>query len=234
MYEMNETLAYIKENAYQLAIFGTIANLLAYVQCAYGAWVGFKDKSHAVPLFAVMTFFAHDSFYVISYLFDLNPSNHPWFEGNFVAMSIFVCLELIMAWQIITYSRKEVGLGETWWQAFFAYLAIQAGIYVMVLWFKSMLGDPLYLEMFAISVVMANIFNIPMLMRRGNRKGQRLVIAWALLFQTGPIYYFFVNPQFGPYFNTPIWQAAGIANTILAAAYLFMLYRAPAFKRTAA
>lgn len=230
MYIMDEVLANIKSNGRDLALYGSIANGLAYVQCAYGAWVGFKDKSHAVPMMAVMLFFAHDSFYVFNYLLGLNASNDPYFAGNFWAMVIFVCLEIILGWQIITYSRHEVGLGDTWWQAFFSFMAIQTGAYIFVLWLKSMIGDPLYLEMFAISVVVANMFNIPMLMRRKNRKGQRMVIAWALLIQTGPVCFFLVHPNYGAYFFQPIWVVAGIANTLLAAAYVFMLYRAPRYE----
>lgn len=233
MYNMNEVLANIQTNGTALAIFGSVAVGLAYVQCAYGAWVGYKDKSHAVPMIAVMLFFAHDSFYVFNYIFDLNPSNDPYFAGNFWSMVLFVIIEIIISWQIITYSRKEVGLGDTWLQAFCSFMAIQTGIYIFVLWLKSMIGDPLYLEMFAMSVVVANMFNIPMLMRRGNRKGQRMIIAWALLIQTGPVCFFLVHPNYGAYFFQPIWILAGIANTILAASYVFMLYRAPAYNKGA-
>ena len=133
--------------------------------------------------------------------------------------------------QIITYSRHEVGLGASKWQALASYAAIQAGVYVMFLWFRSMMGDSLYLECFAVSIVFSNLFNIPMLLRRGSRKGQSLVIARAPEIQTGPVGFFMVHPYLGPYFMQPSWIAAGIANTVLALSYLWMLYRAPAYRR---
>lgn len=230
-YVVPDVIAYINANMNYLRVFGTVANLLAYVQIIYGVWVGFRDRSHAIPLFATAMFFAHDSYYVLNYDYWIHTINHPFFTGNLIAMSIFVCFELVLMWQIINYSRKEVGLGDTKLQAFVSYVAIQAGVYVMFLWFKSMMGDPLYLECFAVSIVFSNLFNISMLQRRGSRKGQSLVIAWALAIQTGPVGFFLVNPYLGPYFTRTPWIAVGIANTVLAFVYLYMLYKAPRYSR---
>lgn len=230
-YTVPEVIGYINANMTYLQVFGTLANVLAYVQIVYGAWVGFRDRSHAIPLIAVAMFFAHDTYYVLNYDYWTHTINHPFFKANMIAMAIFVCLELVLIWQIITYSRKEVGLGESKLQAFISYVAIQIGVYIMFLWFRSMMGDPLYLECFAVSIVFSNLFNIPMLMRRGSRKGQSLVIAWALAIQTGPVGFFMVHPFLGPYFMQPTWVAAGVANTVLAFVYLWMLYRAPRFSR---
>jgi hypothetical protein len=229
-YTVPEILEYINANMAYLKVFGTLANLLAYVQIIYGVWVGFRDRSHAIPLIAVAMFFAHDTYYVLNYRYWLD-LGHPFFIGNLVAMSIFVVFELILVWQIITYSREEVGLGKSRLHAFLAYAAIQAGVYILFLWFRSMMGDPLYLECFAVSIVFSNLFNITMLQRRGSRKGQSLVIAWALAIQTGPVGFFLVHPNLGPYFMQSPWIAAGIANTVLAFTYLWMLYKAPPYRR---
>jgi hypothetical protein len=229
-YTVPDILAYINANTPHLKVFGSLANLLAYVQIIYGVWVGFRDRSHAIPLIATAMFFAHDTYYVLNYKYWL-ALGHPFFMGNLVAMCIFVVFELILIWQIITYSRKEVGLGESKLRALVSYAAIQAGVYVMFLWFRSMMGDPLYLECFAVSIVFSNLFNIPKLLRRGSRKGQSLVIAWALAIQTGPVGFFMVHPYLGPYFMQLPWIAAGIANTVLAFTYLWMLYRAPEYRR---
>jgi len=102
---------------------------------------------------------------------------------------------------------------------------------MMFLWFRSMMGDPLFLECFAVSIVFSNLFNIPMLLRRGSRKGKSRLIAWAPAIQTGPVGFFMVHPYLGPYFMQPSWITAGIANTVLALSYLWMLYRAPAYRR---
>ena len=227
MYDPSDLISHINANMSNMLIFGSIANLLAYVQMLYGVRVGYRDRSHAVPMAANMMFFAHDTYYVSQYDYWFNTVNHVFFKGNMIAMVIFACCEIAIAWQIITYSRKEVGLGNTWWQAFWSYVAIQTGVYIMFLWIKSMMGDPLYVECFAISIVFANLFNIPMLLRRGSRKGQSLWIAWALAIQTGPVGFFLVHPNMGTYFMQPIWVAAGLANTVLAFTYLYMLYKAP-------
>jgi hypothetical protein len=232
-YTAPEIIEIINANLTYLKIFGTLANLLAYVQIIYGVYVGFRDRSHAIPLIALAMFFAHDTYYVLNYRYWLD-LGHPFFIGNLVAMSIFVVFELILIWQIINYSREEVGLGKSKLHAFLAYAAIQAGVYIMFLWFRSMMGDPLYLECFAVSIVFSNLFNITMLQRRGSRKGQSLVIAWALAIQTGPVGFFLVHPHLGPYFMQSPWVAAGIANTVLAFTYLYMLYRAPPYSRAAA
>jgi hypothetical protein len=231
MYQVASTIANINEHATSILIFGSLANLLAYVQMAYGAFVGFRDRSHAIPLITNMMFFAHDSYYVLQYDYWFHTVDHWFFKANVFSMAIFCCLELVIAWQIINHSRDELGLGKTRLHALCSYVAIQIGVYVMFLWFRSMIGDPLYLECFAVSIVFSNLFNIPMLLRRGSRKGQSLVIAWALLIQTGPIGFFLVNPQLGDYFVTPPWIAAGLANTALAAAYVWLLYRAAPYRR---
>lgn len=228
-YVAADVIANINANMSNLIIWGTLANLLAYVQVIYGAWIGYRHKSHAVPLGALTMWFAHDSYYVLNYDYWINTINHPFFVGNLVAMSIFVCFELLLMWQIVTYSREEVGFGKSKLMAWVSLIAVQVGVYVMFLWFRSMMGDPLYQEAFVISVVFANLFNIPMLLRRGSRKGQSLIIAAAIAVQTGPVAFFLVNPNLGAYFNTPIWQAAGAANTVLAFVYLYMLWKAPPY-----
>jgi hypothetical protein len=229
-YSVPDVIAYIDANLSSLQLFGGIANLLAYVQIIYGVRVGFRDRSHAIPLIATAMFFAHDSYYVLNYDYWIHTVHHFFFEANLLAMAIFVCFELILIWQIITYGREEVGLGKTRLQAFISYAAIQVGVYTMFLWFRSMMGDPLYLECFSVSIVFSNLFNIPMLLRRGSRRGQSLIIAWALAIQTGPVGFFLVNPLLGPYFATPTWLATGLANTVLAFVYLWMLYRAPPYR----
>jgi hypothetical protein len=107
-------------------------SVLAYVQIICGVWFGFRDRSHAIPLIATAMFFAHDTYYVLNYKYWF-ALGHPFFVGNLVAMCIFVVFELILIWQIITYSRQEVGLGASKWQACISYAAIQAGVYVMFL-----------------------------------------------------------------------------------------------------
>lgn len=230
-YAVPDIIANINANMSSLVIFGTAANLLAYVQIIYGVWVGFRDKSHAIPLAATTMFFAHDSYYVLNHEYWTTTIKHPFFIGNLVAMAIFVCFELVLMWQIITYSREETGLGKSKLQALVSLIAIQAGMYIMFLWFRAMMGDPLYLECFAVSIVFSNLFNITMLQRRGSRKGQSMIIAWALAIQTGPIGFFLVNPNLGDYFATPIWLAAGGANTVLAFVYLYMLSKARPYSR---
>jgi len=230
MYQISELITNIDAHMTPLLIYGTIANLLAYVQMLYGAWIGFRDRSHAVPLAANTLFLAHDSYYVYNHDYWFNTINHPFFIGNWYAMAIFVCIELTIAWQIITYSRNEVGLGNTWFKAFISYVAIQVGMYILFLWLRSMIDDPLYVICFALSVVVANIFNIPMLLNRGNRKGQSLWIAGAITIQTGPVVFFLVNPLLTKAFLSPIWVLAGLTNTVLAAVYFVMLWKAPPYK----
>ena len=234
MYTMPDTLNTINANMTHLALFGGVANLLAYIQIIYGAWIGYRDKSHAIPIAALTMFFAHDSYYDLNYGYWIHTVHHPFFVANLGAMCVFVIFEVILMWQTVTYSREEAGLGRSAVVAWLNLIAIQAGMYIAFLWFKSMLDDPLYLECFSISVVFSNLFNIPMLLRRGSRKGQSLIIAWALLIQTGPMCFFLVGPLYGAYFSQPIWLAAGAANTVLAAVYLWMLYRAPAYHRVRA
>jgi len=231
MYQVAEVSANISANDAQLAVWGSISMFLAYVQMFYGAWVGFRDRSYAIPIAANTMFFAHDSYYTYLHDYWFHTIQTPFVMNGWYQMALYLIPELIIAWQIITYGRREAGLGTTWLQGFVSYVAIQIGVYILFLWFREMTGDPLYIDCFAVSVVFSNLFNIPMLLRRGSRKGQSLIIAGALLIQTGPIAFFMVWPAMGDMFRTPLWMVVGAANTILAAVYFYMLWKAPAYKR---
>jgi hypothetical protein len=86
-------------------LFSGLAFLGGFVQMIAGLWMGFKHKTHGVPLLCAAWFFAHDTTYFLNY-------NH-WFreqdfwvaQGAWFQMGFYMITELIVMFQIMKYSR---------------------------------------------------------------------------------------------------------------------------------
>lgn len=231
MYTVQEVLGNIDANPVWVSIMAAFGMLVGYVQCIESVRLGFRDKTHAMPIAAVAYFLAHDSLYWTTYLAGngvAQVSNHWFFAYGAYILAPYNILELILAWQIITYSRQEIGLGKTWLQAFLAYVAIQVAMYVVLLWTRSTMDDSLYLVTTLSSLFVSQAFMIPMMLRRQSRKGQSILLASWLCFGFG-IAHFFYYPLLAAYFRTPIVLLAGAVSTTVAAVYLWMVIKAPPY-----
>jgi len=188
----------------------------AIFQYAGAIWAGFRDKSHNIPIAVSCFFFAHDVTYIILGL-----------PGRW-SFLVWIAGHLCVTYQIIAYSRKELGIGNTWLQALGTYAIIQTGMAILVLWMKDLMNDTTHAKLIGVMFVICQLFLIPMLMSRGSRKGQSLLTAWMLLLQAAS-YFFILRPLQAPEMGTPIFYLAGVATTLLSAVYLWMLYHAPRY-----
>jgi hypothetical protein len=233
MYSVADVIANIDKNSYNVMILGAICSLCAYVQYFVAVWIGRRDKSHAIPLAANVFFFSHDTHFALKYNYWFHEINHWFFKGGWVTIIIWICLEIIVAWQIIVNSGKEIGLGSTLTRRVMSYLAIQTGMYIIFLWLLEVVNDPLNIILNPATIVVSSLFNISMLIQRKSRRGQSLWIAGALVVQQ-PVFFFLLNPMTHPLFTTPIWYITGAGSTVLASVYFWMLYKAPKYDRSAA
>lgn len=215
MYDVQDVISNMAQHKSILDICTPIVISLAFVQYLAAIWIGFRDKSHAIPIAANTFFFAHDTTFLA--------------RGDLFSI-VWIPLQIIVAYQIIAYSRREVGIGETIATALGSYAAITAGMYILVWWAEDLLIDPLHIKLFAVMFGICSFFNIPMLLRRGSRKGQSLILAWALFIQA-PICFFIQQPLWTASMANRTWYLAGIGLTVLAGVYLVMLNRAPAYGR---
>jgi hypothetical protein len=72
---------------------------------------------------------------------------------------------------------------------------------------------------------------IPLLLGRGSRKGQSMLLALVLwIGQT--LSYVIYYPMLSTYFISPIIIAVGITHFLIGAVYTYMLMRAPRYERS--
>lgn len=231
MYTIAEVIHNVDANPIAASALALFAMLVGYVQCIESIRLGFRHKTHAMPIAANTYFLAHDSFYAGNYFLGHGVTDHWFFNSGGYVIAPYIVLELIMAWQIITYSRQELGLGATWKRAFVSYLGIQLAMYVFFIWTRSIMDDPLYLTTTLSSLFVSQMFMIPLMVSRKSRKGQSVLLAATLCIGFG-ITHFFYYPLLAAYFRTPIVLLAGAASTAVAATYLWMVIKAPPYHPT--
>jgi len=182
-----------------------------------------------MPIAATTFFFAHDSFFAGSYFTGHGVSNHWFFAAGGYIIAPYIVLELVLSWQIIRYSGKELGLGETPGRAALSYLGVQAAMYVFFVFMRMTINDPLYLLTTYISLFVGTIWMIPLLVSRGSRKGQSLLLA--LVLWIGQTFsYVFYYPMLSSYFSSPIIVAVGVTHFCIGAVYTRMLMKAPHYQ----
>jgi len=175
----------------------------AYMQYFGAIQMGFKHRTHSIPLIGNLWFFAHDTTYVANF--------HHWFhEVDFwmvrafwFALAVFATCESVVTYQILRFSRHELFKDMNGLQAGASYIGLQLFAYGLFWWYLSMIRDPYYLLSFSTTVVLAPMFNIAMMRVRGSRKGFSLFMLigfvlltagfWVWMFLSDP---YFLKPQF--------------------------------------
>ena len=119
-----------------------------------------------------------------------------------------------MLYQTVVYSRAEVFPKLNLWQSIVACIGAQVLAYCVFWWLMSAIRDPFYFHMFATTVLLSSLFNIPMMRARGSRKGFALapLIGVALI----PISTWGWVYMSDPYFHQPFIVVTAILNVLLA------------------
>lgn len=230
MYTIDEVIRNIDANAFWVSVGGLLAMLTGYLQCIESVRLGSRDRTHSVPI-AVATFWlAHDSYYTFCYFTGHGVSNHWFFAGGGYAILPFMLFHLVIAYQIIVYSGREIGLGKTMGQIVVNYVLIQVAMYIFFVFMRSAMSDQLYLTTSGISMWVQTAFMIPMMIARKSKKGQSLFLA-IVLGVTIPLAQLFYFPLLADYYSSPIVIAMWLAHLGIGFAYIIMVARAPAYRR---
>lgn len=229
MYNVDDVLATMEANAGAFKLLAPFLVLSGYVQMIEAIRLGFAHRSHAIPLFAIMYIVANDVTLLALYPYWFGELNNAAFKVNYWMVCTFFPLELVVLYQVLRFSREEVFNTNSLTQALMIYAALQAGMFVLFWWLKAQWGDPLFLVAFVATQIVSHIFNIPMLLRRGSRKGQSLVLAGNLVIGAGVLTFFFGYPLYGPQFRTLEHYLLGVSVTLLGLLYVYLLYQAPAY-----
>jgi hypothetical protein len=229
MYDIANVISNIDARPTAISLAGLMAMLVGYIQCIESIRLGFRDKTHAMPIAATTFFFAHDTFFAGSYFSGHGVSNHWFFAAGGYIIAPYIILEFILTWQIIKYSGKELGLGATIGKATASYVGIQFAMYVFFLFMRASINDPLYLTTTYISLFVGTVWMIPLLLTRKSRKGQSLLLALTLwIGQTLSIVIYY--PMLSDYFVSPIIIAVGVTHFIIGGIYTYMLSKAPRYE----
>lgn len=229
MYDVQAVYSNMASHTAELQFFGALLMISGYLQVGEAIRLGFAHRSHAIPLFAVLYFFAHDVTYVLMYHHWFHDIDHPLFQTNYWFILAFIPLEIVLLYQIIRYSRAELFPGASLRQAILILIALQAATFVAFWWLRAQWHDPLFLVSFVSTQIVSHAFNIPLLLRRQSRKGQSMLFAWNILLGAGIVTFFFAFPLYGTPFQSIEFYLLGGVITLLGLAYIYLLRRAPAY-----
>lgn len=224
MYSIAEVTAHIDQNLAWVMFWTVIAWVAGFVQIVEAIRLTRRDKVPGMPMGMTVFLMAHDSTYCLRYEHWLNTVNHWYFTVFLVGMGVSVLIELYMLVAYCRYTRPQL-TPQLSPGAFVALLLVfQASAYAMLWWLQSLMDDPLYLVALASTQIAAVVFNIPMLLVRGNAQGQSRLFAWATLLGPGSLA-LGLFPALSPVFQTP--QFAGVCAGMLAlsVAYVLLLER---------
>ena len=170
-YNAASVVLHTRTNILWLLFFCTLSFVGAYMQYFGAISMGFKHRTHSIPLLANLWFFAHDTTYLINF--------HHWFydidfwlvKAFWFALAVYACSETVVTYQILRFSRVDLFPGMTTVQAITTYVGLQIFAYGLFWWFLSMITDPYYYLCFSTTVVISPLLNINMMRARGSRKG---------------------------------------------------------------
>jgi len=200
----------------------------AYMQYFGAIRMGFRDRTHSIPLAGNLWFFAHDTTYVVN--------AHHWFHdvdfwlvrAFWFALAVFATCEGIVTYQILRFSRAELFPGMGLVSALLRYAALQFFTYGLFWWFHSMIHDPFYYLSFSTTVILAPLFNIAMMRKRASRRGFSGFLLWGFV----PLTLGFWGWMFlsDAYFRQPMFWLIAAGNIGISAAGLVEFNRQPAYR----
>lgn len=203
----------------------------AYMQYFGALSMGFKHRTHSIPLVGNLWFFAHDTTYVSNFSHWFNDVDFWLVRAFWFALLVFAICETVVTYQLLRYSRREVFPGMSLAQAIAAYAGLQLMTYGLFWWFLSMIEDPYYLLSFCTTVILAPMFNIALMRSRGSRKGfsMTMLVGYVLLSTGFWTWMFLIDP----YFRLPFFWMIAIGNIAVAVAGIVVFRKLPAYSPAA-
>lgn len=214
-----------KVAVFALAGLAMIGNYIWFIAALK---VGKQHRSYTIPVFLTFFWFAHDGSFVLSYDRWFNTYDH-WFPQLFWVLLIFtVAFELAFMAQTVRYGREELAPNLTDWQF---RLGLLGGLLAMIAawaWLKQSMDDPVYLDIFALTVLSYPCIAITQVLRRGSRQGMSLAMCGGFLMMT--VFYFTASSFFfGPAYQTTTYHFVGLASFVTACAMTWVVWKAPEY-----
>ncbi len=200
----------------------------AYMQYFGAIQMGFRHKTHSIPLIGNLWFFAHDTTFVVNFRHWFHDVDFWLVHAFWFALVVFAICESVVTYQILRYSRRELFPGMTLLQALACYIGLQLFAYGVFWFYLSMIRDPYYLLSFATTVVLAPLLNIPMMRARGSRRGFSLSMLIGFVFLTLGFWIWMLLSD--PYFLQPFFWLVALGNLGICVAGIVWFLKLPAFQ----
>ncbi|MVU80825.1 hypothetical protein GPX89_26670 [Nocardia sp. ET3-3] len=185
-------------------------------------------RTYPIPVFLTFFWFAHDSSFVARYDTWFNHFDH-WFPKLFwVLLIVTVAFEIAFIVQTLKYAKDELAPTLSVWQYRVGLLGGCAAMFVAWTWLKQSMDDPIYLGIFALTVLSYPGIAIMSVLRRGNRRGMSLSMCGGFLMMT--VCYFAASTLFfGRDFQTWTYILVGFTSLAMALVMTWLVWRAPEY-----
>lgn len=233
MYTIPEVLTNLDTQLTAILIAGIVMFCGAFLYYGEAVRIGFKHKTHAIPLFANLYFFTHDMAYILLFRRWFFEVDHWFFKLMWVGLAAFNVLELIVLYQTIKFSRQELFPMLTQRQYVAVLGALQVSVAILFWWLYTNITDPLFLLHFAITVVVASITGLPLYLRRRNGQGQSTVLIVGIIIMALGFFFGYL-PTMASHFNQPANYAVGALIILINLVHLWALNRFASNKQFAA
>ena len=221
-------------DAHKPAVFAlcTLAMIGNYIWFVGALRVAKQHQAVSIPVFLTFFWFAHDSSFVARFDTWFNELDH-WFPQLFWALIIVtVAFELAFIAQAWKYGREELAPGLP---VLHYRIGLVGGLLAMVVawtWLKESMDDPIYLDIFALTVLSYPGLAIASVLRRGSRKGISLTMCAGFLMMT-TCYFTASTFFFGPEFQGVSYVLVGLTSLALGLAMTWVVWQAPEYSPVA-
>lgn len=229
MYTIEEVLAQADNQTGAVLAAGFVIFAGTYLLYIEAVRLGFKHRTHAIPLLANMYFLAHDLFFIALFQRWFGEIGHWFYKAFWFGILVFLPLELLVHYQTLKYSRQELFPSLSQRQYVAVYALMQVGVGAVFWWSFRLLDamDPLFLVHFAITDVLVTLGLFPLLQSRRSRKGQSQLLATGVLVGSNIGFFFLFLPTLSGAFTAPAWRVLGGGLCLLTLTYMWALSRSP-------
>lgn len=228
-YSVDEVLSNIQHSLGSILLGGVVIFVGYYLCYGEAIRLGFRDRTHAIPVFANMYFFAHDMIFIALFRRWFYEIDSWLYRLFWIGLVVFTILEMIVHYQTLQYSQRDLFPHLNRQQFMAAYAGMQLAIGVLFWFIYTQISDYLYLISFASTVIISVALMLPLLQSRASQKGQSRLLAASLI--VSPIGFFFLFlPAMSHYFASPPYYAVGFVTVVTAVIYMWVLPRYPVYK----
>lgn len=227
MYDPRAVLQAVDGHRWAVIALCAMAMVPTYIWFIEAIRVARRDRAYSMPLLCTFFWFAHDTSFVARYDLWFHTYDH-WYLKMFWAMLVLtVGIELVYIAQMLRFGRDELFPGYSQGVYTAVMLAGLAGSLVVWEVLKQALNDDLYIVAFSLTVVVYPPMGWALLLRRGSRLGQS-VLMWVAFLGLPVGWFLATSLYFGPPFRSWQWIALGLTATTWGVFTTVLVHRAPA------